>query len=257
MMDAIVDIPTARLLWAMTLVTVGTTFQVAGGVGLGLIAGPAFLLLLEPQAAVLLAIVLNLVLSLVLLPFELRDIDWGRTVRLSLWAAPGIPLGLAFLATAGGTLLRLVGGFLVSLACVQLLLSGNEAMARLGRRIGLRSCGVASGIMAGALGAPGPIALWALLGTDLDVEKIRAVLRAYFVFSYGAALLLFVVIWGVDATVPPMVVALLPALALGIGAGSLAKRRVPARWLRLALVGVLVATAAALMYSGARDVLEF
>ncbi len=248
------DIPTNAWLAATGLVALGTLFQVASGVGLGLIAGPGFLLLLDAPEAVQLGIALNLLLSCLLLPFERKDVDREWTLQLSLWALLGIPLGLLFVVWAGGTWLRVVGGVLVLLASLQLMAGGA---AKIGQHFGVRSCGVMSGAMTGALGMPGPVALWGLLNSPLPARQIRAVLRAYFVVAYGVAFLLYLGINAVGLRLAGLFLALIPAMVISIAIGVVAKQHLPELWLRRGLVLLLLAMGSVLLLDGVRDAIEF
>jgi len=75
------------------LILLGSALQVATGVGLGLIAGPSLLYFLDSISAVQTAIVLNLILTLFLLPSEVKSISQKLFFGLSMWACLGLPLG--------------------------------------------------------------------------------------------------------------------------------------------------------------------
>ena len=83
------------VLLAFAMVAIGAILQLTTGVGLGLIAGPFLLFVMDPASAILRAIVLNLLLSVILLPWEWRQIEFAPLARLTGWAAIGIPLGSA------------------------------------------------------------------------------------------------------------------------------------------------------------------
>ncbi len=60
------------------VVCAGTALQVTTGVGVGLLAGPILILILQSETAIFVAITLNLLVSLALLPQEKGDISWPR-----------------------------------------------------------------------------------------------------------------------------------------------------------------------------------
>jgi len=75
------------------LILLGSALQVATGVGLGLIAGPSLLYFLDSISAVQTAIILNLILTLCLLPTEVKFISRKPLIDLSIWACLGLPIG--------------------------------------------------------------------------------------------------------------------------------------------------------------------
>ncbi|MBL1421277.1 MAG: hypothetical protein COC24_012275 [Alphaproteobacteria bacterium] len=79
----------ASLLLPFMLILIGTNFQVAAGVGLGLVAGPGLLFVFDPIIAVQIAIVINLFLSVLLLTSEHKNIDFKYSNSLSAWYSSG------------------------------------------------------------------------------------------------------------------------------------------------------------------------
>lgn len=236
------------------LVFLGAGFQVATGVGLGLIAGPGLLFVLDGAAAVQIAIVLNLVLTVFLLPSEFRDAHTGYTSRLCLWSIVGIPIGIAFLLALSPAPLKLIGGIVVLLAAVQLRLTGTALGLSLARHIGFSPGGVVSGIMTGALAVPGPVALWTLLNKDLDVQTVRASLRVYFLIAYSVALVLHLLMNGPVSGIMTVHLILLPALFLGMALGTFTRTRISSEALRVMLEWTLILMGASLLFKGVWDV---
>lgn len=239
----------------IVLIFIGALFQVATGVGLGLIAGPGLLFVLPGSGAVQLAVVLNLILTLLVLPFEIRQVDWRTAVRISKWSFIGIPVGLFLLFSFSQPWLKVTGGMLVILAAVQLKLAKTPLAARWAGMIGLNGGAVTAGVMTGALGMPGPAALWALLNTDMPADRIRAVLRVFFVFAYGTALLLHHLLYGLDAGLFWSFLGLVPVLLGGMAAGQAAKIFIPNQILHRVLQYLLLVMGLALFLKGIADVL--
>ena len=84
--------------------------------------------------------------------------------------------------------------------------------------------------------------------------QVRATLRALFIFSYGAAFLAHVGLGGVPVAGWSTVVALLPALAVGVGLGAIAKRKIGETTLNAILRLLLVAMGLSLLWKGVSDV---
>jgi len=244
------DGASAAALLPFLMVMLGAILQMTTGVGLGLIAGPFLLFVMDPASAIRTAIVLNLLLSVTLLPWEWRSVEIAPLRRLLGWAAIGIPLGSVFLNAVDAATLKLVSGAAVLAAGLQMVLV--RAPSPEGARNGgpLRLGGVVSGLMTGALAIPGPVALWALLSAGLDAHATRATLRAFFVVAYGLALAMQVILIGPDAAARSASMALLPAALGGMLIGGLMRRHVSAARLRRLLEILLFVMGASLVLKG-------
>ncbi|MHA1525043.1 MAG: TSUP family transporter [Alphaproteobacteria bacterium] len=246
--------------WPLVLISLivclGAALQVATGVGLGLVAGPALILSLPKDTAVFVAIILNLLISLVLLPQERRDISWSSLRPLLLGTLAGVPLGWLVLQQISATGLTLVAGFVVLAAAAQLFWGAQTKLAGKGApAVGsLVAGGVFSGVMSGAMAVPGPVAMWALLQAKIDPGQVRATLRAVFVFSYSAAFLVHFGLGDAQGSGWGTVVQLMPALLVGVGVGMLVKRLVGYAALNTVLRFLLLAMGASLLWKGLLDV---
>ncbi|MEM7445542.1 MAG: sulfite exporter TauE/SafE family protein [Pseudomonadota bacterium] len=248
------DWPVAELAIAFGLVTLGATLQVATGVGLGLIAGPSLLFFLDGSAAILTAIILNLVLSACLLPTEIRDVAKRPLAELCLWACLGIPVGCVLLLLADATVLKIVSGMVVLFAVAQLrLFSAPESQGADGRPRTMHLGGAVSGVMTGALAVPGPIALWTLLSSGMNPAALRATLRAYFVVAYGVALIIHVALSRDLQESIGLSLVLLPAVLLGIGLGIAGRKAIGPDRLRGILELVLLIMGLSLLTRGVWD----
>ncbi len=248
--------PTLGALALISLVVcAGTALQVATGVGLGLLAGPVLILSLQSETAIFVAIILNLLVSLALLPQEMGEISWPPLRLLLVGTLVGVPLGWLVLQQIDATTLKLFAGVVVLAAAVQLLLlhrqaAGGGEASRLRTLVG----GGVSGFMSGCLAIPGPVAMWTLLRHGMAPSPVRATLRALFVFSYGAALLAHVGFGGETAMGWSTVAALVPALAVGLALGVVVKRNVGEAALHVALRLLLLAMGLSLLWKGILDV---
>ena len=180
----------------IVMVAVGALLQMTTGVGLGLIAGPFLLFVMAPASAIQTAIILNLLLSIILLPWEWRNVEIAPLMRLAAWAAIGIPLGSVFLISVDSASLKLVSGVAVVAAAVQLVLVKAPALSPGKHQSVVGIGGFVSGLMTGALAIPGPVALWALLASGLEPRSTRATLRAFFVAAYAFAYLMHILLTG-------------------------------------------------------------
>ena len=248
------QLPDGPLWVPLVVVFVGSALQVATGVGLGLIAAPAILLVLDGPSAIQVAIILNLTLSALLLPFEFRQVATNRLFTICRWAIVGVPLGGLVLMAVGDTSLKLLCGVVVLASLVQLRYFPLPVVEDAGSQRWLnRIGGVVSGGMTSALAAPGPVALWALLSAGLDVVVVRATLRAYFLFAYVVAFVANLALFGSSGSVWMMALLLLPAVFAGIGAGVVGRRYLAASVMRATLEMGLLIMGIAMLVKGVSD----
>ncbi|MCP4934005.1 MAG: sulfite exporter TauE/SafE family protein [bacterium] len=236
------------------LILLGSTLQVATGVGLGLIAGPSLLYFLDSISAVQTAIILNLVLTLFLLPSEKNAISHSPLLHLSIWFCLGLPLGFALLFLLEISTLKLIGAAVILLSVVQLKFFPAKASKGTDGSWMIRVGGSLSGAMTGALAIPGPVALWALLSSGLDTVMTRATLRAYFVIAYTLTFLLHLGFIGSGQQTWGMSGILVPAVIGGIIAGKYGRRYLEPDQLRHILEIVLVIMGLSLLIKGVLDV---
>ncbi len=244
------------LILTSLVVCAGTALQVATGVGLGLLAGPVLILSLQSETAIFVAIILNLLVSFALLPQEIGDISWPPLRLLLVGTLVGVPLGWLVLQQIDATTLKLFTGVVVLAAGLQLLLLRRKAAVGDGKTAHLSTLvgGGFSGFMCGCLAIPGPVAMWTLLQQNIAPSTVRATLRALFVFSYSAAFLVHIGLGGKTTTGWITVAALVPALAVGIALGVVAKRNVREATLHIALKALLLIMGLSLLWKGISDV---
>ncbi len=237
------------------LILLGSALQVATGVGLGLIAGPSLLYFLDSISAVQTAIVLNLILTLFLLPSEVKSISQKPLFGLSMWAGLGLPLGFGLLFLLDTSTLKLLGALVILLSVVQLKFFPVKPIRNGNTSWTFRLGGVLSGLMTGALAIPGPVALWALLSSGTSAIITRATLRAYFVIAYTLALVLHLGFAGSGRETMTISIILLPALICGIAAGLVWRRTLEADFLHRILEIVLIVMGVSLLVKGILDVI--
>jgi len=219
---------TTELLISGVFILIGTVFQVASGVGLGLIAGPVLLYMTDSHSALQVALVLNLILSLLLLPFDRHALSKPHFTSLSFWSLFGFPFGIALFLLLDQVWLRALAAGIILLAVLQLKVmpvgAKKDAPAidtskDIQSKRKLAAGGVFAGAMTSALAIPGPLALWTLLSEAMDPIAIRATLRAYYVVAYSLALVLHLVLSGMAPLSLSWTLKLLPVMVGGIALG--------------------------------------
>jgi uncharacterized membrane protein YfcA len=245
---------------ANSAVFLAAVLQAATGVGLGMIVGPALILVMGSKSAIQVAIILNLSLSILLLPGEVKEIHWPSLKTLVLGTVIGMPVGLLLISVLDLTGLKLFAAITVSLLGAQLIHNryqqSRAGTAQEANAMTLPGASIASGIMTSSLAMPGPVAMWALARKGIKAEQIRATLRGLFVISYALALVAHALRgmdWGlvVDASLDLGI-----ALAAGTAIGFLVKRRLPEWVLNNLLLGMLLVMGLSLFVKSMLEILE-
>jgi uncharacterized membrane protein YfcA len=231
---------------AAAVVFIASVVQTVTGAGLGLMAGPVLLIAMGSTDAVQVAVVLNLALSLALFPREGRSVPRKPLGWLVAGALAGLPLGIYALHAMEIQSLKLLAGITVSAGGLQMLLArkaktNNQPYNR------LTGFGLVAGAMTAALAIPGPVALWGLSRTTLNVAEIRATLRAFFIFAYGICVVGYLVRGAAWDNVLMTSGWLGIPLGLGMVTGMAAQRQGGEAWLRRAFVVLVLAMGAALL----------
>lgn len=245
---------------AQVAVLMAAALQSATGVGLGMIAGPALILVMGSKSAIQVAIILNLCLSILLLPGETREIHWPSLKTTILGTLLGMPAGLLLIGMLDLVALKLFAAVAITVCAAQLI-HHHRSHARTGASrptspMTLPAASVASGIMASSLAMPGPVVLWALARNALTAHQIRATLRALFVISYALALLAHA-LRGMDwSTVIDASLDLGIALISGTVIGFFIKRWLSAKVLNALLLGLLLVMGLSLFTTSLIELLE-
>lgn len=149
------------------------------GFGESLVAVPLFCLVMPVNAAVPLSVLISVLVALVVVVQDHRQIEIKSARGLILWALPGIPLGVALLTYGNEALLKTGLGLLLILYAAYALRSKQEFRVSY-PKVWLALCGFLSGVLGGAFGINGPpLAVYGKL-CGWDAPKFRATLQAYF-----------------------------------------------------------------------------
>ena len=255
------------ILLAALAVGAGAVLQSATGFGFAIVAAPALVALVGPEANVGALSVLALVINGLALAGERRRPRPapGDAAALVAWALPGLAIGALALATLPERALEAAVGAAVlgALAVRVATRAGGPARraertasrsilrrrTRLGRRPLRAAAGLVSGSLATSTGLSGPPLVLFLTGRPLDAEQVRDTLALVFLAqgALGLAALAFF-----DSLALPEGMALLAVAAV---AGQVAGRRAFAA-LRAAdrfepvLLGVLALAGLAALLSG-------
>jgi uncharacterized membrane protein YfcA len=211
------------------------------GVGSGMLMAPVFAILFGPLETVAMVILLELVVTIQLLPSVHQLIDWSVIVPMSIAAAVFMPVGAWLLVTVDAELMtRGIAG--VVLIFVLLLMTGwrYQGPKRLGFTL---SVGSVSGTLMAAtsLGNP-PVMLYLLSGSDSAATN-RANFTGYFCITLITLLVVMIV---KELIVAPAVIraaVILPEFAIGAWVGARYFRRASDKIYRQVALGLLLCVA--------------
>lgn len=235
------------------VVVVAAVIRAFTGFGFALLAIPVLVLVLPPAQVVPFIFLLELVISITLLPRLWHEVDF-RGLR---WLLPGAilatPVGGYVLLAASAEALRLAIGLVVVTAAL-LMARGLRFRSRPGVAASFGT-GLISGTLNGAAGIPGPPVVLFYLATPAADSVSRATLIAY--FSVTDALGLAVAGWNglVDGNTLLWALWLAPAMLLGSVIGQLAFRRANPALFRRIVLGVLLVTGLTAIVKALMDLL--
>jgi len=233
--------------------------QGATGFGFAIIALPLLLGVMGSLDAVGLTIVLNLLVSLVLVPGLWPQAPKGPLARLSLGSLFGFPIGLVIFLHASLDWVRLAVGLIILLFAGWLALSHRRAAtartpidqtamdrkeARPGRNLVEVSVGLVSGAMSTALAMPGPSVMLYLSARGMEKAQLRATTLCLFTLSYGAVLVLQAAVGALGSGIwMAVAVGALPTI-IGAAVGNRLSRIINEGLFRVIVLVILLATGA-------------
>ncbi len=225
--------------------------QTATGIGFGLIAGPFVLMALQGRDAIEATALLSLLITLVLAPKLLPDVNRRDLVNLSLGCAVGLPVGLLVYLYADVLVLKLGAAVMILLVLGMMFFPIRTAAKRKGKAG--RTGGVAAGVLSGMLGVclamPGPVAAVFMVHQGRGKIAVRATMLTFFVFALGAALGLQIIVDGLSTRVLEVSAFMAPACVVGLVIGHFAAKRVSERAFQRLLQVVLAGTVVSLLAS--------
>ena len=150
------------------------------GFGESLVAVPLLALVMPIEVAVPLSVLVSVLVALVVVVQDRRSIHLDSAKWLVVFAALGIPVGLAVLVYADERIVKIVLGALIVLYSGYSLLAERLKPLERDDRRWLFACGFLSGVMGGAYGLNGPpLVVYGNL-RRWGAQHFRATLQAYF-----------------------------------------------------------------------------
>jgi uncharacterized membrane protein YfcA len=220
--------------------------QSATGIGYGVIAGPIFLVILNGIEAFQISTIHNFCIALILLPMFWGQINRKLLCGLVVGSFGGIPFGFYLQTTVDIVLLKIAASLMVGFVTVALILDIRKATLWSGitKKTPFENIGVGSlsGLMGGMLAMPGPLAATWMSIRGVSKREVRATVLAFFIFAYGANIMLYASAIGFSAGVLSLSLWLIPPLVLGIVVGNGLSNRYSEQTFRYMLLLILILT---------------
>jgi uncharacterized membrane protein YfcA len=167
----------------ITISFIATLIRSTFGFGESLVAVPLFILFLPIEVAVPLSVLLSVVIALIVVAQDHRQIHFSSAKWLILFALPGIPLGIVVLLYGTELLVKLGLGILMIAYALYALFGRNSIKLEKDSRFWLFICGLFSGIFGGAYGINGPPLVVYGNMRQWTAKNFRATLQAYFLVA--------------------------------------------------------------------------
>jgi uncharacterized membrane protein YfcA len=159
---------------------VATLVRSTFGFGESLVAVPLFSLLLPIETAVPLSVMLSILVALVVVVQDHRQVHFSSAKWLIIFALPGIPLGVLLLIYGNELWIKTALGMLIILYSFYSLYGKNTFTLEKDNRLWLVVCGLLSGILGGMYGVNGPPLVIYGNMRRWTAKHFRATLQAYF-----------------------------------------------------------------------------
>ncbi len=233
---------------AMALaVFAGALLQRVSGLGFALVASPFLALVAGPYEGILLSNLLGIVVSLTVLATTWRDVELSRAAILVPAGLIGVLPGVAAARWLPPRPLEVTVGLLVIAGLLATVLGSHvELAATLTRTTAL---GLVSGFMTATAGVGGP----ALTVYALATRWRQAAFAATAQISFAAQAIAALALKGLPRLPWAVLAALAVAAGVGLAAGHLLARWLPAVYVRRTVIGIAFLGAAAAVVKGLLD----
>ena len=113
--------PWVELLWAAPVALMAGLMRGFAGFGSGMLMAPFFIHLFGPVSTIILITVLEMVVTVQLLPSVYRHIDWSLVLPMGTAAALAMPAGTTLLLTLNPRTVSICIGVIIILFCLALI----------------------------------------------------------------------------------------------------------------------------------------
>lgn len=226
------------LLAAVAATAVAGVMRGYSGFGTAVILAPIYSLLWGPRAGIPVMLLMELLVSLQLLPGAIKDADRRVVLPLGGAAAVATPMGAWILLTADGEALRrFIGGFVLVFGL--LLMTGWRYHGSRPLPLNL-FVGTVAGLLKGSTGMSGPPVILYLLAGLEEAKRHRANLILFFATIAVISVVAPALGGLIDLAVLVRLAVLLPVMAFSVPIGARLFRVIPDRLYRPFAMAVLL-----------------
>nr|WP_255487052.1 sulfite exporter TauE/SafE family protein [Mucilaginibacter sp. SP1R1] len=150
------------------------------GFGESLVAVPLFSLFVPIEVAVPLSVLISILVALVVVVQDHRQIHFNSAKWLILFALLGIPIGILILIYGNELWVKISLGLIIILYSIYALAGKNSIVLETDNKYWLFICGFLSGVLGGAYGVNGPPLVVYGNMRKWNARDFRATLQAYF-----------------------------------------------------------------------------
>jgi uncharacterized membrane protein YfcA len=200
---------------------IATLVRSTFGFGESLVAVPLFSIFMPIDAAVPLSVILSILIALIVIVQDHRQIHFSSAKWLIIFALPGIPLGVLLLIYSNGLWIKSGLGISIIVYSLYSLYGKNTFFLEQDNRFWLIVCGLLSGILGGMYGVNGPPLVIYGNMRKWSAKHFRATLQAYFLPASLIGLIGYVVKGLVNREILVYFLASLPAVIPAIFLGRL------------------------------------
>ncbi len=219
--------------------------QTTSGFGFALMAMPLVALVIGVKAAAPLVALVGWTLYAVNLVRYRRSVERRVLLPLAVAAALGVPVGVWALTNVDEDVVKsLLGVILIAYALYSLW---RPQTAPLRSELWAYPAGFLAGVLGGAFNTPGPpVIIYGNL-RQWSRNLFRSTLQALFLFSSSLVILSHIAAGNLTAATIPTYLLLVPALLLGVWAGSIIDRRISNERFRGLVLALILATGVLLL----------
>lgn len=226
------------LLVASLIVLLASMLQACTGFGFSIMATPFLLLVYEPKTAIQINIILSLLISVVILPRIIGEVDRILLARLIKGGLIGSPIGVLVFLFLDVQILKLVVSIIILFVTALLILKLSVRQTSPKDHI----VGGLSGMFTTGIGMPGPPLLLYFSGARMDKAILRSTTLAFFLFIYAIGLAMQIGFGSSDGETWMTALILSPITFLGIVLGQMAFKYINQRAFQLITYAILTAT---------------
>jgi uncharacterized membrane protein YfcA len=236
-----------QLLFLFAVVYIAGIIRGFAGFGSALLVVPALAMIYGPAEAVVIEVMIEIPISLGLLPVALREAERKTVLPLLAMFVLFVPVGALMLKAVDPEPMKIV--ISVSVLIMVVVIFFQNSLTWFSSRVGMLVTGMLSGFSQGLTGMAGPLFAAALLARGESATLTRANLVAVAGGLIGITVVSFVLVGLV--TVETLVYAALatPMIMLGVWTGAYIFRRFAHLNLRGVILGFLALTAVVSLFS--------